>query len=140
VFPDILPILLNARSSINKPAARLSVGYRERVAAEGTWWIRRCWCPCTSSRPRPSASAARCADARCSPCVQCEPPTEYCRRPCDSTCSVCRHYITRTPSAERRAVPLPYSHRRQRRRGCRGRDPQYLTSRGRPVLTNPQCF
>ena len=31
-------------------------------------------------------------------------------------------------------------HRRQRRRGCRGRDPQYLTCRGRPVLTTPQYF
>jgi len=89
--------------------ARPGCGYRERVAAEGMWWIRRCWCPCTSNRPRPSASAGRCAGARCSLCVQCEPPTEYCRRPCDSTCSLCPHYITRTPSAERRAVPLPHS-------------------------------
>jgi len=31
----------------------------------------------------------------------------------------------------RRCAP----HRRQRRRGCRGRDPQYLTCRRRPVLT-----
>jgi len=31
-------------------------------------------------------------------------------------------------------------HRRQRRRGCRGRDPQYLTCRGRPVLTTPNIL
>ena len=31
-------------------------------------------------------------------------------------------------------------HRRQRRRGCRCRDPQYLTCMGRPVLTTPQYF
>ena len=31
-------------------------------------------------------------------------------------------------------------HRRQRRRGCRGRDPQYLTCRGRPVLATSQYF
>ena len=30
-----------------------------------------------------------------------------------------------------------YLHRRQRRRGCRGRDPQYLTCRSRTVLTTP---
>ena len=36
----------------------------------------------------------------------------------------------------RRCAP----HRRQRRRGCRGRDPQYLTCRRRPVLTTPQYF
>ena len=31
-------------------------------------------------------------------------------------------------------------HRRQRRRGCMGRDPQYLTCRGRPVLTTPNIL
>ena len=34
----------------------------------------------------------------------------------------------------------PGNHRRQRRRGCRGRDPQYLTCRGRPVVTTPNIL
>jgi len=39
-------------------------------------------------------------------------------------------------------VGLHLYHKRQRRSGCRGRDPppQYLTCRGRPVLTTPQIF
>jgi len=31
-------------------------------------------------------------------------------------------------------------HRRQRRRSCMGRDPQYLTCRGHPVLTTPNIL
>jgi len=70
-------------------------------------------------------------------------PTDINRDCCDT--DIRQVGLTRPTGQLNSAFPMPerfgtvYSHRRQRRRGCKGRDPppQYLTCRGRPVLTTP---
>ena len=56
--------------------------------------------------------------------------------------SICLSVTNRSSveTAKRISLVFGTGHRRQRRMNCRGRDPQYLTCRGCPVLTTPQYF